>query len=90
MRIESTGTYEYRKALYDDAAEAMGESTRSKGLDASAKFTKRMVARLERAAQHEDMTEELAALLSTPRVEVVYEVETGVEVEDPVEAPDLY
>lgn len=89
MRIESTGKYEYRKDLYDRAAKEMGESTRSGGLDAAAAFTIRMRQNLDRAVEHPDMTPELAKLLSTPRVQLDYEVQTNVAVEDPEEAPDL-
>lgn len=89
MRIESTGTYQYRKDLYDRVAEEMGESARSKGLDAAAAFTIRMTKRLEQASDHPDMTPELADLLSTPRVSVDYEIRTGITVEDPDEPADL-
>lgn len=89
MRIESTGTYEYRKDLYDRAADAMGEATRSGGLDAAAAFTIRMKKRLEQASDHPDTTPELAHLLSTPRVSVDYEIRVDVTVEDPAEPADL-
>jgi hypothetical protein len=89
MRIESTGKYEYRKDLYDHAAEELGESARSKGLDAAAAFTLRMTKRLEKASDHPDMTPELAELLSTPRVSVDYEIRTSVTVEAPDEPADL-
>jgi hypothetical protein len=39
-----------------------------------------MLPALERAVEHEDMTEDLAEILSTPTVEVEYEIETGVNV----------
>lgn len=39
MRIQSDGRYEYRKDLYDETAEKLGENTRSKGLDAACEFT---------------------------------------------------
>ena len=89
MRIESTGKHEYRKGLYDRAAEERGESTRSGGLDAAAGFTIRMKRRLEKASEHPDLTPELAELLSTPHISVDYEVQTGVTVEDPDEPADL-
>lgn len=76
MQFKSDGKNEYRKDLYDQAGELLGESTRSKSLDASAEFTRRMMKNLERAADHPDMTEELAELLSTPRVRLHYEVHT--------------
>lgn len=82
MRIKSDGKYEYRKDLYDQAGELLGESTRSKGLDASAEFTRRMMKNLERAADHPDMTAELAEVLSTPRVTVRYEVRSELVVND--------
>ncbi|EFW90467.1 hypothetical protein ZOD2009_19163 [Haladaptatus paucihalophilus DX253] len=82
MRIKSDGKYEYRKDLYDQAGELLGESTRSKGLDASAEFTRRMMKNLERAADHPDMTAELAEILSTPRVTLEYRVESRVQVNE--------
>ncbi|GKZ14889.1 hypothetical protein [Haladaptatus sp. T7] len=82
MRIKSDGKYEYRKDLYDQAGELLGESTRSKGLDASAEFTRRMMKNLERAANHPDMTAELAEILSTPRVTLEYRVESRVQVNE--------
>ncbi len=82
MRIKSDGKYEYRKDLYDQAGELLGESTRSKGLDASTEFTRRMIRNLERAVNHPDMTEELAEILSTPRVGVQYEVQTELVIDE--------
>lgn len=82
MRIQSDGRYEYRKDLYDETAEKLGENTRSKGLDAACEFTQRMLRNLERAVEHEDMTPKLAEELSTPRVNVIYCVEAGIEVVD--------
>ena len=35
---------------------------------------------LEKAAEHPDMTEELAEVLLTPTVDVEYQIETGVSV----------
>jgi hypothetical protein len=39
-----------------------------------------MLPALEKAAEHPDMTEELAEILSTPTVDVEYRVEAGVHV----------
>lgn len=58
----------------------MNENTRSGAVDASAQFTEEMMANLERAMDHPDMTLELAALLSTSQVELEYRIESGVEV----------
>jgi hypothetical protein len=40
-----------------------------------------MLPALAEAVEHEDMTEELAEILSTRAVEVEYRVETGVNIE---------
>jgi hypothetical protein len=45
-------------------------------------FTKEMLPALQRAVEYPDMTEELADILSTRRVEVEYHVECGVAVCD--------
>ena len=39
-----------------------------------------MLPALAKAVEHEDMTEELAEILTTPAVDVEYRVETGVNV----------
>ena len=39
-----------------------------------------MLPALAKAVEHPDMTEELAEVLSTPTVDVEYQVETGVQV----------
>ena len=39
-----------------------------------------MLPALEKAVEHPDMTEELAEILTTPTVDVEYQVETGVSV----------
>ena len=82
MRVNTADSYSWRLDLYDDVAELLGESTRSGGIDASCEFTRQMLRNLERAANHPDMTEELAEILSTPQVEVEYEVRSGVNVRD--------
>lgn len=38
MRINTDGRFSFRTDLYDDAAEALGESTRSAGLDAASEL----------------------------------------------------
>ena len=80
MRVNTDGKYAWRTDLYDQAGELLGESTRSGALDASAEFTTEMLANLEEAAEHPDMTEELAEVLSTSAVTVEYEVRSGVSV----------
>lgn len=68
--------------LYDDAGDLLGESTRSGAVDASCEFTREMIHNLDRAMDHPDMTPELAALLSTSRVELEYRIESGVHINE--------
>lgn len=81
MRIQTNGDYEWRTDLYDRTAERLGEGTRSGGIDGACEFTRQMLNNLEEAVDHPDMTEELADILSTSRVEVEYRVETGVSID---------
>ena len=80
MRIRTTGDSEWRLGLYDDVGDLLDENTRSGAIDDACLFTRQMLPALERAVEHEDMTEDLAEILSTPTVEVEYEIETGVNV----------
>ena len=82
MRIETTGDYEWRTDLYDEAGDALGEKTRSGAVDGACEFTTAMIPALRRAVEHPDMTEDLAAVLSTRAVEVEYRVERGVSVRE--------
>ena len=41
-----------------------------------------MLSNLERAMEHEDMTPELAEILSTDQVRLIYEVTTDIEIGD--------
>ena len=78
MRIRTSGESEYRLDLYDDVGELLDENTRSGAIDASCDFTRQMLPALERAVEHPDMTEDLAAILSTPAVAVEYNIETNI------------
>lgn len=81
MRINTNGKKEYRSELYERTAERFGVGTKSGGIDAACEFSNQMLRNLERAADHEDMTEELAELLSTANVTVEHHVVTGVEID---------
>ena len=81
MRIKTDGQYEWRNEKYQEAAEQLGEATKSKGIDAATAFTIEMLSNLERAIDHPDMTEELAEILSTKAVKLTYEVNTGIDVD---------
>ena len=80
MRINTNGEKEYRTELYERTSERFGGGTKNGGIDAACEFSNQMLRNLERAAEHEDMTEDLAEVLSTSRVEVEYRVETGVSI----------
>ena len=80
MRIRTSGESEWRLGLYDDVGELLDENTRSGAIDASCLFTRQMLPALEKAVEHPDMTEDLAEILTTPTVDVEYQVETGVSV----------
>jgi hypothetical protein len=81
MRIRTDGEYDWRTDLYDETAERFGVGTKSGGIDAACEFSTQMLRNLERAAEHPDMTEDLAELLSTANVTVKHRVVTGVEIE---------
>lgn len=81
MRVNTADRYAWRKDLYDQAGDLLGESTRSGALDASTEFVTEMLPALQRAADHPDMTPELAEILSTSAVTLTYEVRTSVDVD---------
>jgi hypothetical protein len=81
MRIQTSDDYEWRTDLYDRTADRLGEGTRSGGIDGACEFTREMLDNLEEAVEHPDMTEELANVLSTQRLEVEYRVESGVNID---------
>ena len=82
MRIRTDGKFAYREELVDAAADLLGENTRVGAVEASCEFTQAMLPALAEAVEHEDMTPELAEILSTRAVEVEYEVSTDVSVRD--------
>jgi hypothetical protein len=81
MRINTNGEKHYRTDLYEKTAERFGVDTKSGGIDAACEFSNQMLRNLERAADHPDMTEDLAELLSTTNVTVEYRVETSLEID---------
>ena len=82
MGIRTDGKFAYREDLVDDVAQQLGKNTRVGAVEASCEFTQAMLPALKRAVEHEDMTEELAEILSTRVVDVEYEVSTGVNVRE--------
>jgi hypothetical protein len=81
MRINTNGEKDYRSGLYERTAERFGVGTKSGGIDAACEFSTQMLRNLERAADHPDMTEDLADVLSTANVTVEYRVETSLEID---------
>ena len=82
MRIRTDGKFEYREELVDDVADRLDENTRVGAVEASAEFTQAMLPALAEAVEHEDMTAELAEILSNRVVDVEYQVSAGVRVSD--------
>lgn len=80
MRIKTDGNHEYRLDLLRQVMQRSGEGTKSGAFDFSTEFTLHMLKNLERAIQHPDMTEELAEVLSTPNVEISYQIQTNLDV----------
>lgn len=81
MRINTSGKKDYRTDLYEHTAERFGVGTKSGGIDAACQFSNQMLQNLERAAEHDDMTEELAELLSTANVTVKHRTITDVKID---------
>lgn len=82
MRIDTSGDKSWRSDLYERTAENLGENTKVGGIDAACEEINLLLQRLEDAADHPDMTPELADALSTNRITVVHDVETGLDVRD--------
>lgn len=67
-----------RISLYAEAADVLGENTKSKGIDQATAFAIEMIENLERAAEHPDITRELADVLSAEQAEL--RIETSLDV----------
>ena len=81
MRIRTDGEYDWRTDLYDETAERFGVGTKSGGIDAACEFSIQMLRNLERAADHPDMTEDLAELLSTSNVTLEHRTITDLKID---------
>ena len=80
MRINTDGHHEYRLDLLRRVMQQTGEGTKSGTFDFSTEFTLQMLRNLDQALDHPDMTPELAEVLSTPSVQLEYQVETNLDV----------
>ena len=81
MRIRTGGEYDWRTDLYDETAERFDVGTKSGGIDAACEFSTQMLRNLERAADHPDMTEDLAELLSTSNVTLEHRTITNLKID---------
>jgi hypothetical protein len=81
MSINTNGEKDYRTDLYEHTSERFGVGTKSGGINATCEFSNQMLRNLEHAAEHPDMTEDLAELLSTPNVTVEHRVVTGLTID---------
>jgi hypothetical protein len=80
MRINTNGKKDYRTDLYERTAERFGVGTKSGGIDAACEFSIQMLRNLERATEHDDMTEDLAEVLSTANVTIEHRTVTSIEI----------
>lgn len=78
MRLRTDGEYAHRKDTIETAADVLDENTNTQAVLKACEYLRRMQHNLERAVEHDDMTEELAEVLSTPEIPVEYRVETYV------------
>jgi hypothetical protein len=81
MRIRTDAEYDWRTDLYDETAERFGVGTKSGGIDAACEFSTQMLRNLERAAEHPDMTEDFAELLSISNVTLEHRTITSLEID---------
>lgn len=80
MRIKTDGKHEYRLDQLRRIMQATDEGTKSGAFDFSTEFTLQMLENLDQAIHHPDMTEELAEILSTPTVNLMYRIEADLDV----------
>ena len=73
MRIKTDGAHEYRLDLLRRVMQQTGEGTKSGAFDFATEYTLQMLDAIEEASDHPDMTPELAAVLSTPYVEIEHQ-----------------
>lgn len=78
MRLRTDGEYAHRKDTIETAADVLDENTNTQAVLKACEYVRQMQYNLERAVAHDDMTEELAELLSTPEIPVKYRVKTRV------------
>lgn len=80
MRIRTDGDYSHRKLTIEDAA-ATWDCNKTQAVMRSCEFSEAMIRNLRAALQHEDMTDDLAEVLSTPHVQLTRELNTSVDID---------
>ena len=81
VHIKSSGDYPGGRTCTSASGKRWtNERTKSGAIDGACEFTEQMIPNLEAAANHPDMTEELADVLSTRKVRVDYEVRSGIHI----------
>lgn len=67
VHIKSSGNYVWCEDLYERVGKKLDERTKSGAIDGACEFTEQMIPNLEAAANHPDMTEELADIFRPRR-----------------------
>lgn len=78
MRIRTDGKYQYREDEIEWASK-FWDCNKTEAVLRSIEFTRQINAAFEKAIQHPDMTEELAKLLSTSEIQLIYEINTSIK-----------
>lgn len=81
MRIRTDGKYAYRQDEIEWASDFWG-CNKTQAVLRSIEFTRQMTHALNEVVEHPEMTTDLADLLSTSEIEVVYQTETDVVIQD--------
>ena len=81
MRIRTDGDYAHRLDTIESAVDALDENTKTAAILTACEHARLDRQAKQRALAHPDMTEELAAVLSTRTMQLHYEVTTAVDVE---------
>lgn len=79
FRMDTSGDKAYREAELEAAMDRFDEQTKSGAVMSALDFAAVMERALKRASEHEDMTEDLAGVLSTSHFRVVHEIERDLE-----------
>lgn len=79
MRIRTDGDYAHRLDAIEAAMDALDENTKTAAVVAACEHARLDRKAKQRALAHPDMTEELAAVLSTSVMQLSYETHADIE-----------